>query len=60
MERAMLDQIADYFKRRLAGYPTTLSEDESLVIFAFDFLFRYTCNSSLLLTHGSISWPMVN
>ena len=31
MERAMLEQVADYFKRRLAGYPTTLSEDEFLV-----------------------------
>lgn len=34
MERAVLDQLADYFTRRLAGYPTTLSEDESLVMFA--------------------------
>ena len=32
MERAMLDQLADYFKIRLAGYPTTLAEDEALVI----------------------------
>ena len=32
MERAVLDQLVDYFERRLAGYPTTLSEDESLVI----------------------------
>ncbi|KGN58197.1 ribulose-1,5 bisphosphate carboxylase/oxygenase large subunit N-methyltransferase, chloroplastic [Cucumis sativus] len=31
MERAMLEQVADYFKRRLAGYPTTLSEDEFLL-----------------------------
>ncbi|THG04643.1 hypothetical protein TEA_022059 [Camellia sinensis var. sinensis] len=31
MERAVLDQLADYFKRRLAGYPTTLSEDDSLL-----------------------------
>ncbi|MBA0572112.1 hypothetical protein Golob_002473 [Gossypium lobatum] len=31
MERAVLDQLADYFKRRLAGYPTTLNEDESLL-----------------------------
>ncbi|XP_059644609.1 uncharacterized protein LOC132286309 [Cornus florida] len=31
MERAVLDQLADYFKMRLAGYPTTLSEDESLL-----------------------------
>ncbi|CAK9186972.1 unnamed protein product [Ilex paraguariensis] len=32
MERAVLDQLAAYFETRLAGYPTTLSEDESLVI----------------------------
>ncbi|XP_052197536.1 uncharacterized protein LOC127804665 [Diospyros lotus] len=31
MERAVLDQLADYFGRRLAGYPTTMSEDESLL-----------------------------
>ncbi|KAJ7974764.1 N-methyltransferase [Quillaja saponaria] len=31
MERAVLDQLADYFKTRLAGYPTTLAEDESLL-----------------------------
>ncbi|WCJ27501.1 Rubisco methyltransferase family protein [Euphorbia peplus] len=31
MERAVLDQLADYFKRRLAGYPTSLSEDELLL-----------------------------
>ncbi|KAL6960455.1 hypothetical protein U1Q18_038218 [Sarracenia purpurea var. burkii] len=31
MERAVLDQLADYFKTRLAGYPTTLSEDDSLL-----------------------------
>ncbi|XP_031381545.1 ribulose-1,5 bisphosphate carboxylase/oxygenase large subunit N-methyltransferase, chloroplastic isoform X2 [Punica granatum] len=31
MERAVLDQLADYFKSRLARYPTTLSEDESLL-----------------------------
>ncbi|KAK3183754.1 hypothetical protein Dsin_031040 [Dipteronia sinensis] len=31
MERAMLDQLADYFKIRLAGYPTTLAEDEALL-----------------------------
>lgn len=34
MERAVLDQLADYFRTRLAGYPTTLSEDDSLVILA--------------------------
>lgn len=31
MERAVLDQLAEYFVKRLAGYPTTLSEDEILV-----------------------------
>lgn len=31
MERAVLDQLAEYFIKRLAGYPTTLSEDEILV-----------------------------
>ncbi|KAE9619871.1 hypothetical protein Lal_00040338 [Lupinus albus] len=31
MERAVLDQLADYFKTRLAGYPTTLAEDESML-----------------------------
>ncbi|MBA0714742.1 hypothetical protein Golax_013699, partial [Gossypium laxum] len=31
MERAVLDQLADYFNRRLAGYLTTLNEDESLL-----------------------------
>ncbi|KAE9612554.1 hypothetical protein Lal_00005797 [Lupinus albus] len=31
MERAVLDQLADYFKIRLAGYPTTLTEDESML-----------------------------
>lgn len=31
MERAVLDQLADYFKARLAGYPATLSEDEAMV-----------------------------
>ncbi|KAG8384942.1 hypothetical protein BUALT_Bualt04G0170600 [Buddleja alternifolia] len=30
-ERAVLDQLAEYFIRRLAGYPTTLSEDETLL-----------------------------
>ncbi|GAV92502.1 Rubis-subs-bind domain-containing protein [Cephalotus follicularis] len=29
MERAVLAQLSDYFETRLAGYPTTLSEDES-------------------------------
>ncbi|XP_022774285.1 histone-lysine N-methyltransferase setd3-like isoform X1 [Durio zibethinus] len=31
MERAVLDQLAYYFNRRLAIYPTTLNEDESLL-----------------------------
>lgn len=31
MERAVLDQLADYFRTRLACYPTTLKEDESLL-----------------------------
>ncbi|KAK4759871.1 hypothetical protein SAY87_023002 [Trapa incisa] len=31
MERAVLDQLAEYFKSRLARYPTTLNEDESLL-----------------------------
>ncbi|KAI4320139.1 hypothetical protein MLD38_033649 [Melastoma candidum] len=31
MERAVLDQLVDYFESRLAGYPTTLSEDDSLL-----------------------------
>ncbi|CAN4080431.1 unnamed protein product [Withania somnifera] len=30
MERAVLDQLSDYFKARLACYPTSLSEDEAL------------------------------
>ncbi|XP_021299207.1 LOW QUALITY PROTEIN: histone-lysine N-methyltransferase setd3 [Herrania umbratica] len=31
MERAVLGQLVDYFNGRLAGYPTTLNEDESLL-----------------------------
>ncbi|KAK2969808.1 hypothetical protein RJ640_028088 [Escallonia rubra] len=31
MERAVLDQLAAYFRTRLSGYPTTLNEDESLL-----------------------------
>ncbi|KAL2532300.1 Rubisco methyltransferase family protein [Abeliophyllum distichum] len=31
MERAVLDQLAGYFETRLAGYPTTLVEDEALL-----------------------------
>jgi hypothetical protein len=34
MERAVLDQLVDYFMARLAAYPNTLDEDESLVILA--------------------------
>lgn len=34
MERAVLDQLADYFNGRLAGYPTTMSADDALVMFA--------------------------
>ncbi|XP_031095961.1 uncharacterized protein LOC116000081 [Ipomoea triloba] len=30
-ERAVLDQLAEYFKTRLLRYPTTLSEDEALL-----------------------------
>ncbi|KAG2714792.1 hypothetical protein I3760_03G045000 [Carya illinoinensis] len=31
MERAVLDQLVDYFITRLAAYPTSLDEDESLL-----------------------------
>ncbi|XP_072980955.1 ribulose-1,5 bisphosphate carboxylase/oxygenase large subunit N-methyltransferase, chloroplastic [Typha angustifolia] len=31
MERAVFDQLVDYFTSRLAGYPTTLSEDEAML-----------------------------
>lgn len=31
MERAVLDQLVDYFMARLAAYPNTLDEDESLL-----------------------------
>ncbi|KAK9120015.1 hypothetical protein Scep_018108 [Stephania cephalantha] len=31
MERAVLEQISDYFTSRLSRYPTTLSEDETLL-----------------------------
>ncbi|KAL8110106.1 uncharacterized protein LOC141671665 [Apium graveolens] len=31
MEKAVLDQLASYFRGRLAGYPTTLDEDESML-----------------------------
>ncbi|KAG5527077.1 hypothetical protein RHGRI_028112 [Rhododendron griersonianum] len=31
MERAVLGQLADYFETRQAGYPTTLSEDDSML-----------------------------
>nr|GMC97382.1 ribulose-1,5 bisphosphate carboxylase/oxygenase large subunit N-methyltransferase, chloroplastic isoform X1 [Ipomoea batatas] len=30
--RAVLDQLAEYFKTRLLRYPTTLSEDEALIM----------------------------
>ena len=33
MERAVLDQLVGYFVNRLAGYPTTLDEDEKMVMF---------------------------
>lgn len=32
MEQAVLDQLVGYFEARLAGYPTTLSEDEEMVM----------------------------
>ncbi|KAJ9562482.1 hypothetical protein OSB04_007642 [Centaurea solstitialis] len=31
MEHAVLNQLATYFRERLSGYPTTLSEDEALL-----------------------------
>lgn len=31
MERAVLDQLSDYFEARLSGYPTSLSEDDALL-----------------------------
>ncbi|KAL1206031.1 Ribulose-1,5 bisphosphate carboxylase/oxygenase large subunit N-methyltransferase [Cardamine amara subsp. amara] len=31
MERAVLGQLADYFMRRLSGYPTTPKEDDALL-----------------------------
>ncbi|XP_010551929.1 PREDICTED: ribulose-1,5 bisphosphate carboxylase/oxygenase large subunit N-methyltransferase, chloroplastic [Tarenaya hassleriana] len=31
MERAVLEQLADYFRKRLSGYPTSLNEDETLL-----------------------------
>ncbi|KAG5408449.1 hypothetical protein IGI04_004768 [Brassica rapa subsp. trilocularis] len=31
MERAVLDQLADYFMRRLSRYPTTLKEDDAML-----------------------------
>ncbi|KAL9264663.1 hypothetical protein AKJ16_DCAP23312 [Drosera capensis] len=31
MEGAVLDQLSDYFRSRLSGYPTTLTEDETLL-----------------------------
>lgn len=32
MERAVLDQLVDHFEFRLARYPTTLEEDEAMVM----------------------------
>jgi len=32
MERAVLDQLLDYFRARLSRYPTTLTEDDALVL----------------------------
>lgn len=48
MERAVLDQLADYFNRRLAGYPTTLNEDESLVILVIVTLTKLMIRSELM------------
>ncbi|KZV47565.1 hypothetical protein F511_32229 [Dorcoceras hygrometricum] len=54
MEYAVLDQLAEYFIKRLAGYPTTLDEDETLVTvneildycnFAFTFVLQFTPSS---------------
>lgn len=39
MERAVLDQLAAYFEARLAAYPTTLSEDEAMVIMIIQILY---------------------
>ena len=46
MERAVLDQLAYYFNRRLTGYPTTLNEDESLVM--LDLATKLTIRSELM------------
>lgn len=43
----MLDQLADYFRTRLAGYPTTLKEDESLVIL-YKMLSKINCSLPLI------------
>lgn len=40
MEHAVLNQLATYFRERLAGYPTTLSEDEALVKSPTSFMFK--------------------
>lgn len=32
MERAVLDQLVNYFEARLAAYPTTLTEDGDMVM----------------------------
>uniref|UniRef100_A0A7N0UUL3 Rubisco LSMT substrate-binding domain-containing protein n=1 Tax=Kalanchoe fedtschenkoi TaxID=63787 RepID=A0A7N0UUL3_KALFE len=31
MERAVLDQLAEYFRKRLVGYPTSMNEDDLLL-----------------------------
>lgn len=36
-ERAVLDQLVGYLESRLAGYPTTLDEDEAMVMSLVDF-----------------------
>lgn len=51
MERAVLDQLADYFKRRLAGYPTSLSEDELMVSLDLENLLMV---ESLSITGGAL------
>lgn len=38
MERAVLDQLVEFFNRRLDGYPTTLAEDEILVVYLLIFM----------------------
>lgn len=38
MERAVLDQLVEFFNRRLDGYPTTLAEDEIMVVYLVIFM----------------------